>query len=63
MQFGFLYLNFNGVFMQIDEIQFDIIMYLPKTTFLTFEEFNFRLENTLIAYQQCFNPNIVLVSF
>ena len=44
--------------MQIDEIQFDIIMYLPKTAFLTFEEFYFRLENALIAYQQCFNPNM-----
>ena len=44
--------------MQIDEIQFDIIMCLPKTAFLTFEEFDFRLENALIAYQQCFNPNM-----
>ena len=60
---GSFTLTFNGVFMQIDEIQFNIIMYLPKTAFLTFEEFNFRLENALIAYQQCFNPNIVLVSF
>lgn len=60
---GSFTLTFNGVFMQIDEIQFNIIMYLPKTAFLTFEEFNFRLEKALIAYQQCFNPNIVLVSF
>lgn len=34
------------------------MFFLPKTVFLTFEEFNFRLENALIAYQQCFNPNI-----
>ncbi|OCG10163.1 hypothetical protein A9G24_10595 [Gilliamella sp. App6-5] len=45
-------------YIESDDIQFSIILYLPKTTTLTFTDFYRRLENALKAYQDSFDSNM-----
>ncbi|OCG24775.1 hypothetical protein A9G22_03580 [Gilliamella sp. App2-1] len=45
-------------YIESDDIQFSIILYLPKTTTLTFTDFYQRLENALKAYQDSFDSNM-----
>lgn len=43
---------------EILDVQFDIIIYLPKVTFITYADFCHRLEKALKVYQHCFDPKM-----
>lgn len=43
---------------EIIEVQFDIIIYLPKVTLITYADFCRRLEKALKVYQHCFDPKM-----
>ena len=48
---------------EILNVQFDIIIYLPKVTLITYADFCQRLDNALKVYQHCFDPKMAWYLF